>query len=132
MRTIRRLSPSIVLALALSTASAPAPAFDQPGCGGSWSGSKNCRFLFEGFPITYRGDAIATNTARVRVWITVEGYPEVVLFSCEAQAKDLASCSGGFPDETTVLETPQQVPRVRLRCFVEGAREGEYFCGSGT
>ena len=129
MRRAVRVGAVLVLALAIPL---PSEAFDGTGCGGEHRGTADCRFLFKGSPIIYRGDAIADGQAAVRVWVTVDGYPEVVLLSCEASGEAVATCDDGFPDQTTIQDLPEQVPRIALRCWVEGVAEGQYFCQSGT
>ena len=123
------LGALLLLALGIPSAS---PGFDGTGCGGEYQETADCRFLFKGTPIIYRGDALADGTATVRVWITLDGYPEIELFSCEASGDGLATCDDGFPDQTTVMDLPPQIPRLALRCYVEGISEGQYLCQSGT
>ncbi|HEX9712562.1 MAG TPA: hypothetical protein VGB52_08450 [Actinomycetota bacterium] len=130
MRSPRRA----LLAAALSLAAflpQPAGAFDGPGCGGSWSGSRNCSFRFDGSPLAVYG---WTTSGSIRVWVTLAGSPEVVLLECA----DPGSCENDIRAEDPLQEylggplppqTHGYVPR--FQCWVQGQGNGEYFCGSG-
>jgi hypothetical protein len=130
-----------VLSLVVLAAPATRAADSGAGCGRPkatkpWRGDHSCHFWFRGFPITVMGDASGpTGKARVRVWVSTEDAPDVALVECSASDPDgngFARCSNGLPDETTSFPYPTAAQFLTLRCHVEGASEGTYWCSSGT
>jgi hypothetical protein len=127
----------VAVAVALLAGASPARATDPAPnkCGGTYANSnaKSCDFYFKGVSLILYGDSEATN-AQVRVWITIEGYPQAPLLECQAEAAGSAHCDGGVPDETTHLDLPHQAAQafVHLRCHVEGRGSGLYQCQAGS
>jgi len=120
---------SVPIALALTVALlAPSSghAIDQPGCHGNYDAAANCQFLFRGFPVHVFGQANTTG-APVHVWITIDGYPEIVLLECAGAGR----CEDDVHAEGYLEQIPPQVPTIRLRCYVQGQGTGFYSCGSG-
>lgn len=128
-----------LLAFGLVGGAQPASATDPAPnkCGGrSSTGSpRQCTFFSKGLPLQFHASASTAGTARV--WITVDGYPEmnpVNAIGCAA-ATGKTSCGGGYPDETTVLDYPHQTSSifVKLRCHFAGSgATWEYACQAGS
>lgn len=103
----------------------------------AWTGGAKCNFKVKGFPITYRGDVRTAppGSNSIRVWITPRDYPELVLFECQAGNTRYPSCSGGFPDSSTVIDVlplPPGAEKPSLDCYVQGTGSGTYSCHSGS
>jgi hypothetical protein len=105
---------SLVLAAFLPVGVARAG--DQPtGCAGGWntgsskrtSGFGECRFILDGTPIYFYGQASSLEgaTASIRVWLHPTGNPEATLTNeCTASGQGEASCMKDdaiFPREIT-------------------------------
>lgn len=127
----RSLLLSAVLCLVLALPQ-PVPAFDTPGCGGNWSGSQTCSMVFVGAPLSVFATATTSEAARVRVWISPAGSPEVPLWECSAQGSGSATCGTETPDDGIENLGFPPGTRPRLQCNVSGRSSGTYFCGSGT
>ena len=121
------------LALALCAPLPAARASDPGSCGRTYTGAANCLFASNGMPLVFFGNAeVASGEASVHVRVTFDGYPEIVLFECSATGDRFAQCDNGFPDQTTDPgDFPHQIPRLRLRCYVEGTARGTYGCRAG-
>lgn len=132
MRPSRRAAFAAALILGALLAPQPAVSFDGPGCEGRWTTSRSCTFRFDGLPITVFADS--ESSGPVRVWVTIDGYPQAVLVECSGTG----SCEDDLRTEEPLQgllggPIPGQLHgyMVRLRCSVQGIGPGDYFCGSG-
>jgi len=136
MMTRRSLRIGIAAAILLGATGQSAPASDAgAGCGSDpakpatkWTTSspRQCHFQFRGFPLIARGDATATGTASVHVWISlVQGGPPLV--ECSRSANGSAGCQTGVPDSTTPVQVQ---PLQTIWCHVQGVGTGNYWCQS--
>lgn len=121
-----------ILALLLAVAPLPARAFNGPGCGGNWSGSKSCVLTFTGEPLTVFGTAlVSSGNANLRVWLSPGGSPEVPLLECAASGGNAVTCGDQIgPEDERIPNVPSQV-RLTLQCNVSGRGSGTYSCTSG-
>lgn len=127
--SIARLA--LLVALVTGLVPGPAPAADNRGCGGTYAGGASCVLVIRGAPLTLSGSTTAAD-ARVRVWVTLDGWSEVPSpLGCEAAGAGSASCAATIPDDSLIANIPEQFGTVRLRCHVSGTGSGEYRCLTG-
>lgn len=138
--TLRALCGLVLLTGLTFGGSIPGEASDPSlnRCAGTSTAAspRSCAFVFKGFPFRFHATSSSPGTARV--WVTLDGYPETYALpgpiGCVAEA-GRTSCSGGYPDETTVLDLPHQGSSLflKLRCHFAGAgATWEYGCQAGS
>ena len=135
LRVRAPLRLTLALAVLVTALSVPAVAFDGNVCGGDHDGSAECGITIKGLPILVTGDAEASNASKpvdVRVWITLDGYPQVPIWECTGSGTGFARCGDGLPDQTTMVNFPGVVPGIRVVCHVEASHAGWYQCAAGT
>jgi hypothetical protein len=113
-----------------------APAFDQPGCGGSWKpAGASCGFYLGGTPLTIYADSqVTSGAATLKAWVTVDGYDQADVMDCTLRATGdpkFATCDNEYSARQLDNNFPGGAPTLRLICHVQGNGVGTYYCSSG-